>query len=94
MRNVLILILMFFCWGNKIAELSVKSFRFLENDLDARVNYPMKDQNGDSCAIIKVKTNQKGFSFEGDMTGIVKTIEKPSEIWLYAGFMNYWMLKL
>jgi len=66
------------------AEISVKSFRLLENDLDARVNYPMKDQNGDVCAIIKVVTSQTGFSFDGGMTGIVKTIEKPSEIWVYV----------
>jgi len=65
-------------------QLSVKSFRYLEKDLDARVNFPLKDQNGDICAIVKVVTTQKGFSFDGGMTGIVKTIEKPSEIWVYV----------
>lgn len=66
------------------ADLSVKSFRLLEIDLDARTNYPLKDQNGEIAAIIKVVTNQKGFTFDGGMTGIVKTIEKPSEIWVYV----------
>jgi uncharacterized protein (TIGR02145 family) len=66
------------------AEIAVKSFRLLENDLDARVNYPLKDQNGDPCAIIKVVTTQKGFSFDGGMTGIVKTVDKPAEIWVYV----------
>ena len=45
-------------------QLSVKSFNKLANDLDARVNEPKKDQNGDVCAIIKVVTTQTGFSFE------------------------------
>ncbi len=84
MRNVLIFILMFVSCSSITAELSVKSFRLLENDLDARVNYPLKDQNGEPCAIFKVVTTQKGFSFDGGMTGIVKTIEKPSEIWVYV----------
>jgi formylglycine-generating enzyme required for sulfatase activity len=66
------------------AQLSVKYFRMLENDLDARVNFPVKDQNGDIAALIKVVTTQKGFTFDGGMTGIVKTIEKPSEIWVYV----------
>ncbi len=70
--------------GNLQADISVKSFRLLESDLDARVHYPLKDQNGDPCAIIKVVTTQKGFTFDGGTMGIMKTIEKPSEIWVYV----------
>lgn len=64
--------------------ISVKSFRALQNDMDARVNYPKIDQNGDKCALIKVKTTQTGFVFEGDMMGIEKTEQKVAEIWLYV----------
>lgn len=67
-------------------QLSVKSFRKLPNDLDARVNEPRKDQNGDVCAIIKVVTNQTGFSFDSGQIGIVKTVQKPGEIWVYVPF--------
>lgn len=72
---------------NLYAEIAVKSFRKLENDMDARINEPLKDQNGDVCAIIKVVTTQTGFtSFDCGMAGVVKTVQKPSEIWVYVPF--------
>lgn len=67
-------------------KLSVKSFTKLSNDLDARVNEPIKDQNGDKCAIIKVVTTQTGFSFDCGQIGIIKTVQKPSEIWVYVPY--------
>jgi hypothetical protein len=71
---------------NLSAEISVKSFRKLENDLDARVNAPIKDFSGDVSAIIKVITTQTGFTFDCGQAGIVKTINKPSEIWVYVPY--------
>lgn len=65
------------------AQIGVESFRVLENDLEARVN-PVKDQNGDNSALIKVVTTETGFSFEGGMLGIVKTVNKTAEIWVYV----------
>src|SRR6218665_64100 len=53
--------------------IAVKSFRMLENDLDARVNFPRKDQNGDVCALIKAVTTETGVDWDGDQLGIVKT---------------------
>lgn len=74
-----------FCFfGNLSAEIAVKSFRKLETDMDARVHHPLNDQNGDPSAIIKIVTNQQGFTFDGGSIGIVKTVEKPSEIWVYV----------
>lgn len=67
-------------------QLGVKSFKKLPNDLDARVNEPKKDQNGDLCAIIKVVTTQTGFSFDCGQIGIIKTVQKPSEIWVYVPY--------
>lgn len=64
-------------------QISVKSFRALPNDMDARQNYPMKDQNGDLCAIIKVVTTEKGFTFDIGTLGITKTEQKTSELWVY-----------
>ncbi len=84
MKYYLLLLLLFLTVGNMSADIAVKSFRKLENDLDARVNYPLKDQNGEICAIIKVVTTQRDFYFDGGMTGIVKTVDKPAEIWVYV----------
>src|SRR6218665_895461 len=66
--------------------IAVKSFRMLENDLDARVNFPRKDQNGDVCALIKAVTTETGFDWDGDQLGIVKTLQKKGEIWIYVPF--------
>ncbi|MDO9153613.1 MAG: PEGA domain-containing protein, partial [Paludibacter sp.] len=71
---------------NLSAEISVKSFRKLENDLDARVNAPLKDFSGDLSAIIKVVTTQTGFTFDCGSIGIVKTVNKSAEIWVYVPY--------
>ena len=65
-------------------QLSVKSFQKLGNDLSARGSEGRMDQNGDRCAIIKVVTNEKGFVFEPDALGLVGSVDKTSEIWLYV----------
>jgi len=64
--------------------ISVKSFKVLPNDMDARVNYPVKDQNGEKCALIKVVTEQDGFVWEGGMLGISKIEKKTGEYWVYV----------
>jgi formylglycine-generating enzyme required for sulfatase activity len=87
MKKLLTLFLILFLSGNLYSQqLGVKSFKKLDKDLDARVNEPFRDQNGDVCAIIKVVTVQKGFSFDSGQIGIVKTVDKPSEIWVYLPF--------
>jgi hypothetical protein len=58
----------------------------LPNDMDARVNFQKKDQNGDVCAIIKVVTTETGFSWDGDQLGITKVEKKVGEYWLYVPF--------
>ncbi len=63
--------------------LSVKAFKELANDLDARVNHPKTDANGEPAALIKMITTQRGFAFEGGMVGIVSTEEQVGEIWIY-----------
>jgi len=53
--------------------------------MDARLNETAKkDFNGEPSAIIKVVTTQTGFTFDCGSIGIVKTINKPSEIWVYV----------
>ncbi|NVO10837.1 MAG: PEGA domain-containing protein [Bacteroidales bacterium] len=65
--------------------ISVKSFRLLNNDLDALVNYPVIDRsNGEKAALIKVVTTETGFEFGGGQLGIVKVAYKTAEIWVYV----------
>ena len=68
------------------AKIEVKSFRLLANDSTARVIAPLADFNGDVSAIIKVVTSQTGLNFDCGSIGIVKTINKPSEIWVYVPY--------
>lgn len=66
-------------------ELSVDSFSLLENDLTANTYGTMeRDQNGEVAALIKVVTSETGFAFDGGMMGIVKTVQKTGEIWVYV----------
>ena len=86
MKNLSVLFLLCFFIGSLTAEISVNSYRKLENDLDARLNEAVKDQNGDLCAIIKVVTSQTGFTFDCGQIGIMKTVQKTGEIWVYVPF--------
>lgn len=70
-------------WSQNI---SVATFKVLPTDLDARVNFPIKDQNGDVCALIKIVTTEGGLSWDGDQLGIVRIEKKTGEYWLYIPF--------
>ena len=65
-------------------QISVESFRRLDNDMDARITHARKDQNGDVCAIIKIVTTETGFTFEGGSLGIVHSEQKVAEIWVWV----------
>jgi hypothetical protein len=65
--------------------ISVKSFRLVDNDLDALVNYPEIDRsNGEKAALIKIITTETGFDFGGGQLGIVKVVYKTAEVWVYV----------
>lgn len=65
--------------------ISVSNFKLLDTDLTANTAGTMEqDQNGETAALIKVVTTQTGFTFDGGALGIVKTVQKPSEIWAYV----------
>ncbi|MEI7831181.1 MAG: PEGA domain-containing protein [Prolixibacteraceae bacterium] len=85
-RILLTFILLIFVQSLFSQNISVASFKSLPTDLDARVNFPKKDQNGDVCAIIKVVTTETGFSWDGDQLGITKIEKKTGEYWLYVPF--------
>ncbi len=65
-------------------EIGVKSFRALANDLDARAYYPKEDRNGEKAALVKIVTTETGFEFDAGSIGIVASMQKTGEIWLYV----------
>ncbi len=84
-RTIIILLVNLFSVLLQAQSINVKSFRMLDNDLTANTNDTYElDQNGEKAALIKVVTNQTGFSFDCGSLGVVKTMQKPSEIWVYV----------
>ena len=72
--------------------ISVKDFYYEEKDLTPRTNgTSVEDQNGNLCALIKVKTTEKGrWLFDVGMMGVRKTEFQndlhPAEIWVYVPY--------
>ena len=65
--------------------MKVLEFKLLENDLTANIQGTAKvDMNGETAALIKIQTPERGFSFDGGMQGIVASEEHAGEIWLYV----------
>lgn len=63
----------------------VRSFKEDPTDLSAR-RHPKKDKmNGNNCALIKVITTQKGFTFDIGSSLVVESVEeKVAEVWVYV----------
>lgn len=67
-------------------QISVESFTPLENDLTANTAGTMKkDQNGKTCALIKVVTSEKGFNFDVGILGVVLLQNRK---WEKFGYMS------
>ena len=76
-------------WAQKI---SVANFHLDEHDLTAvNPGTMVLDQNGDKCALIKIFTTQTGFTFDVGSLGVVKTVYKTGEIWVYVPFGVKWL---
>lgn len=85
LRNIITFL--FICCAQIVLaqNISVSSFKLLENDLTANTTGTIeRDQNGDVAALIKVVTTEQGFVFDGGMTGIVKTKQGVGEVWVYV----------
>lgn len=66
-------------------DMKVVDFKLLETDLTANTHGTSKlDQNGETSALIKIQTPEKGFVFDGGSLGVVATEEHAGEIWLYV----------
>ncbi len=86
-KKVYKLLLLFILCGTFVSaqNISVASFKLLENDLTANTAGTMeRDQNGETAALIKVVTTEQGFVFDGGMVGIVKTKQGVGEVWVYV----------
>lgn len=82
-------LLMFYGTSSYSQKMSVESFQLDETDLTAnQLGTIVLDQNGEKCALIKIETTHKGFSFDTGSLGIAKVEEQcslhPGEIWLYV----------
>ncbi len=85
MRKAMLVLLMLIATVAGAQNISVASFKLLENDLTANTTGTMeRDQNGEPAALIKVVTTQLGFVFDGGMVGIVKTRQGVGEVWVYV----------
>ena len=84
---ILLLLTLFAAVSAKAQNIAVASFRFLPNDLTANLQGTSRiDQNGHTCALIKVVTTQTGFSFDVGIMGITDTQQEPGEIWVWVPF--------
>lgn len=65
-------------------EFSVKSFRKLDSDMDARITHPILDQNNKKAALIKVVTSVPGFDFDVGIMGVIEVKKSIGELWVYV----------
>ena len=64
--------------------MKVTGFRLLDKDLTANTRGTEKmDQNGEKCALIKIQTPERGFTFDGGALSIVAVEEHAGETWIY-----------
>lgn len=77
--------------------ISVEKFYYAEKDLTARTyGTSVEDQNGNLCALIKVKTTERGnWAFDVGMLGVRRVVDQnadhPAEIWVYVPFGVTWI---
>ena len=66
-------------------DMKVIDFHLLDKDLTANTRGTSKlDQNGETAALIKIVTPERGFIFDGGTLGIVATEEHVGETWIYV----------
>lgn len=67
------------------SKMSVSDFYMDIKDPTANLEGTMVyDQNGDKCALIKIKTTEKGFNFDTGSLGVIKSDENhTAEVWVY-----------
>ena len=84
-KKLLVTLLVMICCMVAVAQnLRVESFRELTTDMTARIEAPLRDQNGEWCALIKVTSNVlNDLEFQSPGLGIAKIEKHTGEKWLY-----------
>ena len=86
-RHIFILLLALFAAFSAKAQIAVASFNLLEMDMTANLQGTMRtDQNGYTCALLKVVTTQTGFTFDVGIMGITDTEQHAGEIWVWVPY--------
>ena len=84
MKKIVLILLSLLLVEQINAQISVERFSVSENDLDAR-NYPVLDDEGIACALVKIITTAKEFNFEIGQLPVMKIDDsKVGEIWVYV----------
>ena len=85
MRKALLSIfLSIFCLAAVAQSIKVKSFVYDEKDLTPQIEKVI-DQNGETCALIRIQTIDKGFVFDVGLLGVTKTDDNHvGEVWVYV----------
>lgn len=84
-RSLLQLLFILMATVGYAQNMKVVSFNELPNDLTAnRHGTSRTDVNGETAALIKIVTPEKDFRFDGGSLGIVESVQKEGEIWLYV----------
>ena len=86
-KHLYIIILLFLPLLVNAQDIKIVSFAPDVTDMTANLEgTTVYDQNGDKCALIKIETTEKGFTFDVGVLGIVKTEHHLGEIWLYVPY--------
>ena len=85
-RMMMLMLLLFTSLTIYSQGIAVEKFEAAPNDLTANKQGTMVyDQNGDVCALIRIQTTQKGFSFDVGSLGIMKVDDNHvGEVWVYV----------
>ena len=85
-KTIIVTLLAMLCTFFHAQNMAVTSFVLDEGDLTANLQgTTVLDQNGGKCALIRIQTTQKGFSFDVGSLGVQKVDDnKVGEVWLYV----------
>ena len=86
LRTLLSIIMSVMSLVSMAQSMSVTSFELDEMDLAAITpDTKVIDQNGETCALIRIQTKAKGFVFDVGMLGVTKTDDNHvGEVWVYV----------
>ena len=82
-----IIVCLFIAVEAKAQDMTVTDFQLDQTDLTAmQEGTKVLDPNGEKCAVIKIMTKETGFSFDVGSLGVMKSVNKVGEIWVYVPY--------